>query len=178
MKKLQIKLYDKCGDYYNEMKEIYDQFVISKGGFLHEQYCLIDYVLSQTDKNKRKLYTACAFIGEKLVGFAMLSHIYPKNELYVSLIAVDKNYQGRGIGKALMNYAIHHSKGYASITSGAYLKNTASLHLHRETGFIIYSARKCLSGEHAGDKYLCFVRQPPQKNLPLKCEEQEVEANL
>ncbi len=189
MKKLQIKTYEMCGDYYDEMKEIYNQFVISKGGTFYEKDNVIDRLIRIGEIAKLaelpdiKFYTVCAFVGKKLAGYAILrektvpSEKNVTNELYVSLIAVDKNFQGQGIGKALMNYAIHHSKGYERIASGAFIKNTASLKLHEKVGFSVLSSYKysSLNGEHEGETYINFVHKLPKINSTLTVDEKEME---
>ena len=167
MEGLKIKTFLRTGDYYNQMQEIYSQSTISNGGLLDDRN-IIDFMLDSAKKENYNLYTACAFDGDKLVGFAMLANCFVENELYVVLLAVDKAYQRKGVGKALLNYAVHHSKGYDRITSEALLKNTASVNTHFSSGFKCINERILYYGPFTGSRSLTFVAQPPKENAYLK----------
>ena len=172
---IKIKTYDQFGDYYEEMKRIYDQHTVSQGGYLDDN-CIIDYIFEYVKEFNKKLYTACAFVDGKFAGFVILSDFFNDNELYIALIAVDEKYKRQGVGEALMNYAIIHSRGYDKITSNAFLKNSASVGLHLKLGFHISSEERFLEGEHAGDIYIYFSQQPPKATENLQNGD-EIEVN-
>jgi len=81
-------------------------------------------------------YIICAVKDDKVLGFAgMVKNFAKANDFYIMQIAVHKPEMGKGIGSALMEYLIHHSRGFDYITSNAEENNVASNNLHLKMGF-------------------------------------------
>lgn len=79
----------------------------------------------------------------KLVGFISCKYRTSKNddeiEGVISLVGIDKNYQGLGIGKKLMNYVLSnfYDKGIEIVYVGTQIDNISALNLYISTGFRI-----------------------------------------
>lgn len=79
-----------------------------------------------------------AFIGEELVGEFVLIHTHPRT-LEIVNIAVKEDYQGRGIGKRLLQHAIDaaEKKKAHAIEIGTGNSSMQQLRLYQKTGFRI-----------------------------------------
>lgn len=76
---------------------------------------------------------------KKIVGYISLTKNYmKKGDLYVGQIAVKKDFQGQGIGTAMYNYLIHHSKGYTEISAHVNEDNIVSQKTLKNAGFTEY----------------------------------------
>lgn len=79
----------------------------------------------------------------KLVGFIsckyIKSKINDKKEGSISLVGIDKNYQGIGIGKKLMNYVLNnfYDKGIQTVYVGTQIDNINALNFYISSGFKI-----------------------------------------
>ncbi len=138
--------------YENDIKRIYHQFDTDNGGEFPTKYgTTFEYYDKRAKINGKTPFTICAFDGDKLVGFLEVSDSSYKGYLHVLILAVDEKYRNQGVGQKLMDYAIHHSKGYKGVISEAFLKNTPSVKLHLKMGF------KLMKSEFV------YVRQPNSK---------------
>lgn len=83
---------------------------------------------------------------DRLLGFISCKYRYcltDKNkEGIISLVGIDKLYQGMGIGKKLMNCVLNHfcDKGINDIYVGTQINNLSSLNFYISTGFRINSS--------------------------------------
>jgi ribosomal protein S18 acetylase RimI-like enzyme len=79
-----------------------------------------------------------AEVDDHIVGVYVLIPTRPETVELVN-IAVDENYQGKGIGKQLVNHAIHHARllGFKTIEIGTGNSGVGQLALYQKCGFRI-----------------------------------------
>lgn len=88
-----------------------------------------------------------AFIEEELVGSITMTE--KENECVLGGFYVATKYQGRGIGKKLLNIALGYVNG-KDITLGVYTHNTKTIELYRKWGFVIDRAKQIQEGSWEG----------------------------
>ena len=82
----------------------------------------------------------------KLTGFISckynISNLNENKEGIISLVGIDKSYQGLGIGKKLMNYVLTHfyKKGVTIVNVGTQIDNISALNFYIASGFRIASS--------------------------------------
>jgi L-amino acid N-acyltransferase YncA len=92
---------------------------------------------------QKKFMPEFQFVAEldgKIAGWVALSKV---SERYVyrgvceETIYISPDFQGRGVGKSLLQFIIAHSeeKGIWTLQAGIFAKNNASIHLHEKSGF-------------------------------------------
>ncbi|WP_161878032.1 GNAT family N-acetyltransferase [Alkalibacterium sp. MB6] len=89
------------------------------------------------------------YSDDKVVGFAMYGSFGPNKDTWIDRIIIDKQYQGRGIGKAAMRQLIDRvSKTYdvTVIYLSLVEENEAAAHLYHQLGFE-YMNEKDSNGE-------------------------------
>ena len=92
-------------------------------------------------QKKRGDWMIVSEIDGKVVSFLQL---LKKNEttIVIDLIAVAPGYQGRGIGKSMISYAINNClEGNSNVIVGTQIANTNSLKTYNNLGFITSSAQ-------------------------------------
>ena len=73
-------------------------------------------------------------IKNKILGFVLL--IFKKNFLIIDLIAIDKKFQNKGLGKKLIDYIeFFYFKRFKKIIVGTQSNNIQSLKFYKKTGF-------------------------------------------
>lgn len=79
-------------------------------------------------------FRAFGFIGALWYAWDILNHIpeYPINTTYISMVGVAKSSQGRGIGKALVKYAVDNAAGGEVALS---TMNPRNIKLYQQLGF-------------------------------------------
>lgn len=83
-------------------------------------------------------YLVVARLNQNIIGYAFLKKdFYRKNDMYVSQIALDKNYQREGIGTKIYEYIFKHLKGFNSISCHIRIYNLGSRLFHESCGFML-----------------------------------------
>jgi ribosomal protein S18 acetylase RimI-like enzyme len=72
-----------------------------------------------------------------IAGLLALEHSVKKGEWYIDHIAVDKDYRGKGIGKALILWAQDFIEQGGKLTLFVSAKNKSAIHLYKKEGFQI-----------------------------------------
>ena len=102
----------------------------------------------------------CRFVAEidgNVVGYIAIKPVSPKEEIYHGVaevsIYIDENYQGRGVGTALMQACIEESekRGYWCLYSSICSINAASLALHKKCGFREIGRRERIAKDRFGN---------------------------
>jgi len=111
-------------------------------------------VLAQSD-----LYYVAARIGERLIGYAGMATLgaQPPFEYEVHNIGVDPVYQGRGVGRMLLDHLLERAVGgpvYLEVRTD----NEAAIHLYRRAGFVEVGLRKGYYPGSGADAYT--MRRP------------------
>lgn len=80
------------------------------------------------------------FIGELTVNYIshdLLSETIPKIRVYLEAFRIDKKYQGKGLGKKLIEYTISDlkEKGFKEFTIGVEEDNERAKHIYFKYGF-------------------------------------------
>lgn len=94
----------------------------------------------QWDENHQKLCRIVASVGERLLGWAVLSPT-SKRSAYAGVaevsIYIDQKYCGQGIGKALLEklLSLSEENGFWTLQSTIIRENIASFRLHEKCGF-------------------------------------------
>jgi len=97
-----------------------------------------------------KFLNVCRFVvllDNKVVAWCALSAV-SKREVYKGVaedtIYVDANYQGKGIGKTLLNHLVSKSEkeGFYTLQAGIFSENKASIKLHEDCGFRVLGFRE------------------------------------
>ena len=98
-----------------------------------------------SEKISKKSLQACYYVNGDLVG---MSAFYTNNQkekiAYISIICIKEDYQGKGIGKILLNETIKHIKtmGFHSIKMEVNKKNKRSFNLYKKFGFDILEEKE------------------------------------
>lgn len=126
MKDLEIKVVSSRENYYiGQCLQIATENHISNGG-----------TLMYYDLVRHAKYIVCAMKDGQVLGFAgMVEGFAVDNDFYVLQIAVRKDYSRKGVGSEILDYIVHHSKGYSVVTSNVKKTNEASNKLHLKAGF-------------------------------------------
>lgn len=135
--------------FYNEDLDVYDELLaltLQSGEYSrfrldlnfkdHEYEKLYKEWIDQSIKKKLATNILIEKINGKIVGFVTLAK--KSNDLAdISLVAVDRNYRGRGIAKKLIHEAIHLAKfqKYKKIQVVTQLNNSAANTLYSHAGF-------------------------------------------
>lgn len=77
------------------------------------------------------------FESDKLIGLISVSKIYEREE--INYIAVDSDFQKKGIGKSLLDYA---TNGFEVISLEVACDNNSAIEFYLRNGFEICSVRK------------------------------------
>ena len=77
------------------------------------------------------------FESDKLIGLISVSKIYEREE--INYIAVDSDFQKKGIGKSLLDYA---ANGFEVISLEVACDNNSAIEFYLRNGFEICSVRK------------------------------------
>lgn len=99
--------------------------------------------LEQFEKNDIDVYVIehkNAFIGEVSANYSchgLPNEAIPNVRAYFEAFRLEKEYQGRGLGQKLMNYAIDDlkSRGYTEFTIGVEDDNEIAKHIYFKLGF-------------------------------------------
>jgi len=77
--------------------------------------------------------------GERVIGLLILDINKKKEHYYISIVQIDKRYQGRGYGKIMMQWAIEYLKdqGAKELEIGVNRFNLAAQRLYKSVGFDI-----------------------------------------
>lgn len=107
-----------------------------------------------------------AFDGELLVGYAGVAMLGPRDdpEFEVHTIGVQRDYQGRGIGRALMSQLVH----TADLLDGPMFlevrtDNTAAIELYTGFGFYVLATRKRYYQPSGADAYSMMRRRRSER---------------
>lgn len=100
------------------------------------------------------------FKGSKLIGELHVMYqseeadkVIPGKRAYLYAFRIHKSYQGKGLGKYLLGYAIERlaENGYSELTVGVEDDNARAIHIYKQFGFDELIARKY--EEYQGDGY-------------------------
>lgn len=126
MEEIEIKVVaNDSRKYVLQCLEIFRENHVDNGGMLKNMLAVLmsDYIL-------------LAVKDEKVLGYLVLVENHVKdNDIFFGQLAVKKSEQHKGIGTALVDYAIKHSLNYDYITSNVRRDNTPSNNLHLKMGF-------------------------------------------
>ncbi len=134
MEKIKIEVLSLRNKYNDQIFEIYRQNTCSNGGFFSDDNVLEVINEQAIEAGKRSLFV-CAVKDDKVLGFIQLSEAWVPNSLYIAFLAVDKDYRREGIATALLEYVIHHSKGYKNLNIETSEANTIADKLYQSIGF-------------------------------------------
>ncbi|MCP1387806.1 ribosomal protein S18-alanine N-acetyltransferase [Corynebacterium sp. TA-R-1] len=116
----------------------------------------------ETEFAARHTFYVGAFEGETLVGYAGLAMLGPREdpEFEVHTIGVDRAYQGRGLGRALMDQLVH----AADLLDGPIFlevrtDNVPAIRLYESYGFFILDTRKGYYQPSGADAYSMMRRR-------------------
>jgi phosphinothricin acetyltransferase len=98
----------------------------------------------------KKFLSECRFVIEnnnKIIGWCALSKVsdrYVYRGVAEDTIYIDPEYQGKQVGKKLLNYLISESEknGFWSLYSAIFPQNEASITLHKNCGFRVIGTRE------------------------------------
>lgn len=121
-------------DYRLQINKIYDQNVRSRGGFFND-HNMVNELNRLTELHGENVYIVCALKEDILVGFAQLIDSFVPESLYMAVLAVDRDCKGQGIGRGLVDYAMHHSIGYKTVSVETMTNNTVANDLYKKMGF-------------------------------------------
>lgn len=114
-------------------------------------------------------YIVVARLNQNIIGYAFLKKdFYRVQDMYVSQIAVDKNYQLQGVGTNMYHYIFKHLKGFESISCHIRIRNSGSKIFHESCGFsakidIRYLNNYIATKEINDDNLLTFYDAKPEK---------------
>ena len=114
-------------------------------------------------------YIVVARLNQNIIGYAFLKKdFYRVQDMYVSQIAVDKNYQLQGVGTNMYHYIFKHLKGFESISCHIRIRNLGSKIFHESCGFsskidIRYLNNYIATKEINDDNLLTFDDAKPEK---------------
>ncbi len=79
--------------------------------------------------------------GDRVVGLLVLDINKKKDHYYISIVQIDRRYQGRGYGKIMMEWAVEYLKkqGAKELEIGVSRFNIAAQKLYQSVGFDIKS---------------------------------------
>lgn len=98
-------------------------------------------------------YIVVARLNEDIIGYAYLKKDFDrKNDMYVCQMAIDKNYQGYGIGTKIYEYIFKHLKGFDSISCHIRIYNPISKSFHEKCGFTVKIDMKYINNYFATKK--------------------------
>lgn len=114
-----------------------------------------------------------AFDGELLVGYAGVAMLGPRDdpEFEVHTIGVQRDYQGRGIGRALMSQLVH----TADLLDGPMFlevrtDNTPAIALYAGFGFYVLATRERYYQPSGADAYSMMRRRRSERGGQPHCE--------
>jgi diamine N-acetyltransferase len=87
--------------------------------------------------------------GEEAVGFAMYGPDPDDGQLWLYRLMIDKDHQGRGLGRAALHEIIRHVRdelGAPLLRLGVHTDNRAAAALYRSVGFV-FTGQTCGSEE-------------------------------
>lgn len=125
------------------IKSVFDEFIgykFSKKG-RKEFYHFISFENIITKYKEKKLIFFGYFLDNKLVGVIAL-----RDESHISLLFVDKNYQGRGIAKALFKEIVSICESDYSITKISVNSSPYAINFYRKIGFLAIEKEKVKNG--------------------------------
>ena len=135
--------------YKLQINKIYDQNVRSRGGHFTD-FNIVSELNRLTELHGENVYIVCAVKEDKLVGFVQLLDSFIPDSLYLAVLAVDKECRGQGIGRGLVDFAMHHSIGYKTVSVETFSNNEIANELYKKLGFefvLSYSIPGHLDGE-------------------------------
>lgn len=81
-------------------------------------------------------YVVCAIKEEKVLGYiSLVDDNKFSGDLYMLQVAVDKEERGKGIANVLLDYVLHHSKGFTRVACDIKWNNEKSIKVHEKAGF-------------------------------------------
>lgn len=114
-------------------------------------------------------YLVVARLNYNIIGYAFLKkNFYRIGDMYVSQIALDKNYQRESVGTKIYKYIFKHLKGFKSISCHVGIQNSDSRLFYESLGFTFKIDMKCLNSYIAtksvvGNNLLAFGDAKPEK---------------
>lgn len=139
---------------------------IAETCFVYSRFHL-DPLISSNVANKIKREWVANYLrgvrGEKIFAAEMDGKVVGFNAVLktsdsirvIDLIGVDKNYQGRSVGKALVESFVTDSHGrYARLRVGTQIANTPSMNLYERCGFKVAGASYVLHAHIKGGKVI------------------------
>jgi ribosomal protein S18 acetylase RimI-like enzyme len=101
-----------------------------------------------------------ALDDEKLAGFMRTARDTEENRYYVSSIYVLPQFQGKKIGKALMNRAGQEAKAFKldRIWIGVMVQNTQAVDWYKSMGYEVVRTEPFTMGKLTVDHYIGFVK--------------------
>ncbi len=134
MKDLKFEVVRGESIYSSDIEAIYHQNDKAHGGIFYDR-CIIKDINKLARDYRKNIYIICAIKDGKVVGFAQLTDAYVPNSLYIAILAVEKEHRMQGIGKAIIEYALHHSVGHSSVSLEAFTSNEKAMKLYSSLGF-------------------------------------------
>lgn len=158
LENVEFKLTDQLSSYANkEILEIIKSNHKANGGTLQN-----DHILPHD-------YNLIVELDGKIIGYAALKD-KENNELYVSLIAIDKRYQGMGIASKIYEFLKKNTKQYTTLTADVRITNIGSQKLHKKQGFVLADLpkkRDLVWNEHINHRY-SFDLETVKDRKPFK----------
>ena len=93
--------------------------------------------LNQLSDNKICVF--CIIVDSKIIGEITACYDSTNSKrIYLEAFRIDKSYQGKGYGQALINYVIEYftKKGYVEFTIGVEEDNSVAKHIYFKLGFV------------------------------------------
>lgn len=147
MEDLEFVVVKKKDDLMSQVLRIYHQHDINHDG-IFDNKCIFGLLEDIAFETATKNYYVCAMKGDNVIGFVSLMEGYIEGSLYIAVLAVDKDYQKQGIGSALVNYALHHSKGFPTVSVECMGHNDNAVKLYEKIGFDFVLSYEANTVEH------------------------------
>lgn len=147
-----IRVRDMTPEDWKRVKEIYEQGIQTNLATF-ETVCP---AYEQWDKNHLPVCRFAAECGSDVIGWAVLSPVSSrcvyKGVAEVS-IYIDNAYQGKGVGRMLLEKLIESSEreGFWTLVSGIFQDNIASIRLHEACGFRMVGYREKIGQDRLGE---------------------------
>ena len=128
-KKIKKEEFEKLKKLFPDNEEIWQKYRIKR----LQQFANKETDIFVIENNKE-------FIGEITINYInhnLQTETIPNKRVYMEAFRVDKNYQGKGLGQKLINYAINNliQDGYTEFTIGVEEDNQIAKHIYFKLGF-------------------------------------------